>query len=135
MQYLYALIIALHFAGPVMAQEAHKSPLSYSLREYGVILGIAMLGGMARWYSAVRKGEASITNITALIGELVISAFAGLMAFWLCESFNVAPLVTAAAAGIAGHAGASGIAWMERLGQRWVEKRFGVTQPAPLDDK
>ena len=44
MQYLYALIIALHFAGPVMAQEAHKNPLSYSLREYGLILAIALPG-------------------------------------------------------------------------------------------
>lgn len=132
MSHVYALILALYLASPVYAQQALKNPLSYSLREYGVILGIAMLGGIARWVMAVKRGESSVANIMALIGEMAISAFAGLLAFWICEAFEIRSLITYAAAGLAGHAGASGIAWMERIGQRWVEKRIGVTMPAPL---
>lgn len=127
------LLFALAMTLPANAQDALKSPLSYSLREYGVILGIAMLGGLARWYTAVRRGDTSMRSISALIGELVISAFAGLMAFWIGESLGVSPLLTAAGAGLAGHAGAAGIAWLERFGQRWMERRFGATGPAPLD--
>ena len=112
-----AAIVALNIFFPVMAyaQEQLKSPLSYSLREYGVILGIALLGGFASWYSRVRRGEADMLNISSLIGELAISAFAGLIAFWICESLELSPLITAAVAGMAGHAGGNGI-WAFRKG-------------------
>lgn len=138
MKYLLALaFIAANLFFPVAAwAEANlKSPISYSLREYGVILGIALLGGFAAWVRRVRKGETDMFNITALIGELAISAFAGLVTFWLCESFELSPLITAAAAGMAGHAGGNGITWFEKFGKRYVEKKFGVTGPAPLGDK
>lgn len=107
------------------AQEAIKHPLSYSLREYGVILGIALLGGLVRWISAIKRKEAGMLSISSLVGELVISAFAGLLTFWLCESFGVNPLWTAAAAGLAGHAGGSGIAWLERTAKKQVEAKLG----------
>lgn len=131
-----AAIVVLNFLFPVLAYAQDlKSPLSYSLREYGVILGIALLGGLAAWFRRVRKGEADMLNISALIGELAISAFAGLISFWICESFGLSPLVTAAVAGMAGHAGGNGITWLERVGKRYAEKRFGLTSPSPLGDK
>ncbi len=129
MNYIAAFVlVALNLLFPVLAyaQEQLKSPLSYSLREYGVILGIALLGGFASWYSRVRKGEADMLNISALVGELAISAFAGLIAFWICESLDLSPLITAAVAGMAGHAGGNGITWLETLGKRYAEKRVGL---------
>ena len=138
MQYLYALIIALHLAGPALAQEAHKNPLSYSLREYGLILAIAMLGGFVRWYNAVRRGESAAYDLRILVGELFTSAFIGILVFWACEAFNVQPLITAALAGMAGHAGVSGLLWAERVLKRFFERKYGViphTGPAPLDDR
>jgi hypothetical protein len=131
------LFLALHLMLPIAVQAAEvlKSPLSYSLREYGVILCIALLGGFSRWYMAVRRGEANMLSFSALIGELAVSAFSGLLTFWICESFDVSPLITAAAAGLAGHAGGNGITYLERFGKRYAEKRFGVTGPAPLDDR
>lgn len=129
MNYIAAFVlVALNLLFPVLAyaQEPPKSPLSYSLREYGVILGIALLGGFASWYSRVRKGEADMLNISSLIGELAISAFAGLIAFWICESLDLSPLITAAVAGMAGHAGGNGITWLETLGKRYAEKRVGL---------
>lgn len=127
-----SLLLALYLLLPTAAraQEAIRGPLSYSLREYGVILGIALLGGFGRWYMAVRRGDENMLSFTALVGELAISAFSGLLTFWACESFGMSPLITAAAAGVAGHAGGSGIAWMERLAKRYVAKRLGVTEPA-----
>ncbi|MBN9410826.1 MAG: phage holin family protein [Burkholderiales bacterium] len=126
-------LLALYMLLPVGAHAQDiRAPLSYSLREYGVILGISLLGGFARWYMAVRRGDANMLSFTALVGELAVSAFAGLITFWACESFNMSPLITAAAAGLAGHAGGSGIAWMERMAKRSVAKRFGITEPAEL---
>jgi hypothetical protein len=137
MNHILALVIALHLMLPGIAnaQQSIKSPLSYSLREYGVILGIALLGGFARWYGAVRRGDAGMLSLTSLVGELAVSAFAGLLTFWACESAGLSPLITAAGAGLAGHAGGSGIAWIERLAKRSVERRFGATGSAPLGDR
>lgn len=133
-----ALVISLYLSGPVMAQGAlPKSPLSYSLREYGLILAIAMLGGFVRWYNAVRRGESAAYDLRILVGELFTSAFIGILTFWACEAIGVQPLVTAALAGMAGHAGVSGLLWAERAMKRFFERKYGVadTDRAPLDDR
>ena len=139
MNTLYAVILALYIAAPAMAQEtAHKSPLSYSLREYGLILAIAMLGGFVRWYNAVRRGQSVAYDLRTLVGELFTSAFIGILVFWGCEAMGVQPLVTAALAGMAGHAGVSGLMRAERLLKRFFERKYNVpasTDPAPLDDR
>jgi len=137
MKYLPALVILvvnLFFPAMAWAEANLKSPLAYSLREYAVVLGVALLGGTASWAQRVKKGKAD-ASITALVGELVVSAFAGLITFWVCESFELSPLITAAAAGMAGHAGGTGISWLERIGKRYAEKRFGLTSPSPLEEK
>lgn len=135
MHIVYAIAVSLYLAGPALAQEAHKSPLSYSLREYGLILAIAMLGGFVRWYNAVRRGETAAYDLRILVGELFTSAFLGILTFWACEAANAPPLVTAALAGMAGHAGVTGLMWAERVMKRFFEAKAGVsvTDRAPLD--
>ena len=139
MMNLYAVILSLYMAAPTLAQEVipPRSPLSYSLREYGLILAIAMLGGFVRWYNAVRRGESAVYDLRTLVGELFTSAFMGILTFWACEAMNVQPLITAAMAGMAGHAGVSGLLWAERVLKRFFERRYGVepAAPAPLDDR
>jgi len=139
MMNLYAVILSLYMAAPTLAQEVipPRSPLSYSLREYGLILAIAMLGGFVRWYNAVRQGESAAYDLRTLVGELFTSAFIGILTFWACEAMNVQPLVTAALAGMAGHAGVSGLLWAERIMKRFFEHKYGISteKPAPLDDR
>ena len=110
----------------VWAQSILKTPLSYSLREYGMVLAVAILGGIASFWGKVRRGELALFNISALIGELCMSAFAGLMAFYLCEWWGMPPLLTAAIVGMSGHAGARGLTWLESIGQRAIEKKLGI---------
>lgn len=140
MKTILAIIIALHLAGPALAQvEAPRNPLSYSLREYGLILFIAMLGGFVRWFHAVRRGESAAYDLRILVGELFTSAFMGILAFWVCEAMGFRSLTTYAVAGMAGHAGVTGLLWAERVLKRFFEHKYGVPPPSsdrsPLDDK
>jgi hypothetical protein len=125
---ILTLILCMHMLLPatVWAQSVLKTPLSYSLREYGMVLAVAILGGIASFWGKVRRGELALLNISALIGELCMSAFAGLMAFYLCEWWGMPPLLTAAIVGMSGHAGARGLTWLESVGQKVIEKKLGI---------
>jgi len=127
-RFAITLILCLHLMLPltVWAQSILKTPGSYTLRDYGAILAIAILGGLAGWWRKVKRGEFAIYNLRSLIGELCLSAFSGLMAFYLCEWWGVPSLLMAAIVGMSGHAGGRGIDWLESVGQRWAEKKLGV---------
>ncbi|APW37664.1 hypothetical protein RD110_11050 [Rhodoferax koreense] len=141
MRFLLTLILCAHLLTPiaVWAQSTMKSPLSYSLYEYGAMLGIAMLGGLVRWYLAIRKGDAMTYSLSALIGELCVSAFVGLITFWICEALTIQPLYTGAIVGVSGHLGARMLVMVERAGKRLAEKRLGIsleeTGNAPLGER
>jgi CHASE2 domain-containing sensor protein len=100
-----------------------KDPLSYSLRQYGFILTISLMGGFVNWYTKVRKGETPL-SLMALVGELATSALAGVLVFYVCEWMNLAPLLTAAIVGIVGHMGGRAIAWAEGRLQKRAESIF-----------
>lgn len=131
MRIFISLLVCLHLVVPiaVWAQSTVKTPLSYTLQEYGIVLGTALLGGLASWWMKVRRGEILAWNLSSLIGELCVSAFAGLVAFWLCEYFTLNPLLTSAIVGMSGHAGAKGLIWVESAGQKVLEKKLGIDKP------
>lgn len=104
------------------ARATVRDPLDVSLRQYGLVLGAALLGGFVSWIGRVRAGTASAANLMGLIGELCTSAFSGLLAFWLCRAADVDPMLTAVAAGVAGHMGTRAIAMFERS----VQRRLGI---------
>lgn len=130
------IVLCLHLLLPLWAHAdaVVKDPLNFSLRQYGLILCLSIFGGIVSWYAKVRKGEASVTSIGGMIGEVTTSAFAGLIAFYLCEFANLAPLLTAACAGMAGHAGPRGVAILETYLQRKVELLVG-NQPSSDTEK
>ena len=75
------------------------------LLTYAWVFGLAMLGGAASFVRRVRSGQAKYSNIVELVGELVISAFAGLVTYFLCRSANFDEMLTAAFIAISGHMG------------------------------
>lgn len=117
-----AFLLCLHLVLPfaVWAQERAKSPLDYSIKQYAVMLGMALLGGLVAWYSKVRAGVLPAWSINHLVGELCTSAFAGLLCFYVCEWSGFPQLLTVALTGIVGHMGTRGIAMFEE----WASKRF-----------
>ena len=122
MRIVIIIALCLHLIAPlaVWAQAAAKGPLDYSLKQYGLILGVATLGGLVSWYGKVSRGVLPPWSIHHLVGELVTSSLAGLLCFWLCEWAGLAPLLTAALVGLSGHAGVKGIQLLEN----WAAKRF-----------
>ena len=122
---LIQLVLCVYLLGPLQVRAAElvvKDPLNYPLRQYVLMLGIAVLGGLVSWLTKVKKGEVAAWNILHLVGELATSAFAGLLAFWICDWGNLAPLLTASLVGIAGHMGTRAISAFESFAQR----RWGV---------
>lgn len=123
---LITIVLCLHLLLPaaVWAQTVARSPLDYSIKQYGLVLGFALLGGLVSWYHKVRSGVLPGWSINHLIGELCTSAFAGVLVFFVCEYMGLPPLLTAAATGIAGHMGTRGITMLEGF----MAKKFGVEE-------
>lgn len=116
---LYMLCYSVAFAS--------GGPLDVTLREYGLTLATALLGGLVSWLHGVRSGRTSATNLMGLVGELCTSAFAGLLAFWTCRSLDLDPMKTAVVAGIAGHMGTRAILAIERE----IRRRAGIGDDEP----
>lgn len=122
-----SLVLALCLAGPALSQSvsAMRDPLSYPLKQWALVLGLALFGGFASWWAKVRKGELQAHNLMALIGELTISAFVGVIVFYGCEYMRFDPLLTAALVGIAGHMGTRAISFIESIAEKRVRERLG----------
>lgn len=101
------------------------------LLTYAWVFGLAMLGGAASFVRRVRNGEAKYYNIIALIGELVVSAFAGLVTFFLCRSAGFDEMLTAAFIAISGHMGTRLIFMFEA----YLVKRFGLDNQCEMPIK
>lgn len=113
------------------ASATSRNPLDIPLREYAVMLAISIFGGAAAWFIRFKRGHPVQASVMALIGEAMISAFAGMMAFFLCEAFNVGLSYSIFIVAMSGHMGVKAIALFEK---KW-SKAFGETGAAPLGDK
>lgn len=125
MRLIIILVVVIALALPLLARAAgERDPLQVPLKQYGLMLAIAVLGGLVSWYAKVRRGELAPWNVMQLTGELCTSAFAGLLAFWVCEYMGVPPTLQAALVGVAGHMGTRAISAFEDFAQR----KWGKTE-------
>lgn len=111
-----------------------KVPIFTSIADfltYAWVFGLAMLGGAASFVRRVRSGQAKYSNLIELIGELVVSAFAGLVTFFLCQSSKLDPMLTAAFIAISGHMGTRIIFMFEA----YLVKRFGLDNQCNLKNE
>lgn len=118
--FLCALIPLIVYA------QSGKDPLAYPVRQWLLVLGLALFGGLASWIGKVRSGKVAIHNLPSLVGELAIAAFAGLMTFFVCEYMALTPILTAAMVGMSGHMGGRAVTILEGI----LERKLGV----PKDD-
>ena len=138
MRRLIAALILAAASASARAVDAIRDPLAYPLRHYLVVLGMTLIGGFAGWYVKVRRGEVLASSLFALVGEMTISALAGLGTFFACDYAAVPIGITAAASGIAGYMGGRAIDLLEalllrRAGITPTRRAGDVSRPAPLD--
>lgn len=97
-----------------------KDPTSYSFLTYTWVFGLAILGGVVSFMRKLQAGHARVFNLIEFLGEIVTSAFAGVITFWMCEHSQLSPLITAALVGISGHMGSRAIF----MAEGWLAKQF-----------
>lgn len=97
-----------------------KDPSSYSLITYGWVFMLAILGGIVNFMRKIQKGKTRAFNVVEFVGEIVTSAFAGVITFWMCEHAQFSPLVTAAFVGVSGHMGSRALFMFEE----YIQTKF-----------
>lgn len=94
-----------------------KTPLDYPMVQY---LLVALLGSIGGFVSIIQEfieqiGKCWKRAIARAIASMVTSGFCGVLAFWLCESLGVKPLMTAFVIGISGHMGGRALKIVEKI--------------------
>lgn len=94
-----------------------KTPLDYSIVQY---ILVALLGSIGGFVSVLQEfleqvGKCWKCAIARAIVSVVTSGFCGVLAFWLCESLEVKPLLTAFVIGISGHMGGRALRIIENI--------------------
>jgi len=97
------------------------TPISWDgIKELAPVILVACLGGIVSFINKVRAGDARPFNVSEFAGEMLISGFAGTLAFWLCSGFGINQYITAFIVGITGHMGGRGIFMFEK----WAEAKL-----------
>lgn len=98
-----------------------KDPTNYSALTYLWVFLLSSWGGLVSFFRKYKEGKTRAFNIVEFIGEIVISAFVGVVTFLLCEAGNINHLVSAALVAISGHMGSRAIFIFERYAEKWAE--------------
>lgn len=96
-----------------------QGPFEFSW-EYLWVLAVACFFGTANFIRKLKAGKVSPWNFVEFVGELVISAAAGLLMYWVCRAYQVDPWISAACIAIAGHMGTRLIL----SGEKFIERKF-----------
>jgi len=90
----------------------NNEPSVYSAVTWLWIIGLSLLGGLASFIRKLNQPTKPISLSRIFIklsGELVIAAFAGLLAFFLCRAWGLSNSWTAVLIGVSGHLGSRAI--------------------------
>jgi hypothetical protein len=105
---------------------AAKDPFSYGWAAYAWVIAWASAGGFVSFRQKMNRGEVRAFNLVEFIGEIVTSAFVGVLAFWVCEFSDVPKLLEAVIVSISGHMGTRAVFLFEQ----YMMKKFGVADDA-----
>lgn len=116
----FTVCIVLAMASTLATAAGERDPFDYSFWTYVWVLMLSAFGGLVNFSHKLQDGRTTPFRLTEFVGELVTSAFAGLLTFWLCESAGIDKLISAVLIAISGHMGSRAIFRLER----WLERRL-----------
>lgn len=82
-----------------------KNPESISIITYLFVIGLSAWGGVVNYLRRKKREGSTGFLLAELVGEMVISSFAGIITFFLCQHSEIDPFMQAALIAISGHAG------------------------------
>lgn len=98
------------------AADMVKDPTSYSTLTYLWVLFLSICGGVVRVIRECQIGTKTWRELVFLfITECIVSAFIGVITFYLCESADFKPLYTAVMISISSYMGGRSLAVFEWL--------------------
>ncbi len=112
--------VVMVLGSALAAAAGERDPFDYSFWTYVWVLMLSAFGGLVNFSHKLQDGLTTPFRLTEFVGELVTSAFAGLLTFWLCESAGIDKLISAVLIAISGHMGSRAIFRLER----WLERRL-----------
>lgn len=99
--------------------ETPRGPEHIPIMTYLIVLILAGWGGVSAYLARLRSTPTMSFTFAELIGEVIISGFAGLLCFFLAESMGVDQLLTIMLVGVSGHMGTRFLHLLEKkLGQK-----------------
>jgi len=102
-----------------------KDPTTYSMLTYMWVFLLAIAGGFVAFIRRLNQTPCPLPLhivFTRLIGELLISGFAGVVTFYLCEYWGFDQLLTAVMVAISGHLGGGAIDRISKIWDAAVDK-------------
>lgn len=106
-----------------LSNAVDKAPQDFTYVTYLWVLLLSVWGGIANYVGKVKKGISRF-SLMEIVGEVVVSGFAGLMTYYICYAANTPEVVSAVAVGISGHMGARIITQFEQM----VARKFNLPQ-------
>jgi len=106
-----------------------KDPFSYTLVTYFWVLGISVFGGVASYIRKIRQGIICCFSLHELVGEIVVSAFVGIVTFYLCEYAHIYGALSAALIAIASHMGSRAIFIFETAADSVFQRFMNTKKP------
>lgn len=87
------------------------------------VFGIASWGGAVSYFHKITKHNLKFDTIR-FIGEILTSAFVGIVTFLICDAANISWQLTAAFVGISGHMGTRAIFVLEKRYEQFLGERI-----------
>lgn len=104
-----------------------KDPTTYELATYLWVFLLSMWGGAVSYIRRISEGRASpnkFIRFCEFMGEILTSAFVGVITFYLCEAAGMSQLLTAVCVSVCGHMGTRAIYQLEY----YVSMRLGLLE-------
>src|SRR5689334_12812881 len=99
---MFDLLIGAAYAAQAAME---RTPFSYDVFTYLWVIAVASAGGVVSFMRKFREGHVRAFNFVEFIGEVVTSAFVGIVTFWMCRWANIDELLSAVFIAVTGHMG------------------------------